>query len=185
MFLIIGDVRVETSSRWVHSIKVSHNCHVVVKVLFIESYVKCRKTLESIKINRIMGTIWVNSLAEKYRFSTLREKSQYFEFFWSVFSPNGGKYGPKTLWIRTLFRQCKRHWKFTSTYFLSPWKHFLSKNWCYSYYVLSTHFKSMFHFYTPWEHQKTSGFLMFSEAIKIENLLEMGLNKFIRTKWKD
>ena len=29
-----------------------------------------------------------------------------------------------------------------------------------------THFKPMFHFYTPWKCQKTKGFLMYSEGIE-------------------
>ena len=33
---------------------------------------------------------------------TLREKCPYFEFFWSVFSPDAGNYGPEKLQIRTL-----------------------------------------------------------------------------------
>ena len=36
----------------------------------------------------------------------LREKFPYSEFFWSVFSPNAGKYGPEKLRIRTLFTWC-------------------------------------------------------------------------------
>ena len=36
-----------------------------------------------------------------------------------------------------------------------------------------THFKSMFHFYTPWK-QKTRGFLMISGGIKVEHWLKMG-----------
>ena len=50
----------------------------------------------------------------KYDIFLLREKCPYSEFCWSVFSrirtkygevfsPNAGKYGPKKLWIRTLF----------------------------------------------------------------------------------
>ena len=31
----------------------------------------------------------------------------------------------------------------------------------------------MFHFYTPWKHQKTAGFLMFPGGIEIEHLLKM------------
>ena len=33
----------------------------------------------------------------------------------------------------------------------------------------------MFYFYTPWKHQKTSGYLTFSGDIEVENWLEMGL----------
>ena len=36
----------------------------------------------------------------------LREKCSYSKFFWSVFSPNVGKYQPGKLRIRTLFTQC-------------------------------------------------------------------------------
>ena len=32
-----------------------------------------------------------------------------------------------------------------------------------------THFKLMFHFYTPWKHQKTSCFLRFSEGIEMDH----------------
>ena len=31
-----------------------------------------------------------------------------------------------------------------------------------------TRFSSMFHFYTPWKHQKTKGFMTFSEGIGME-----------------
>ena len=37
---------------------------------------------------------------------TLREKCPYSEFFWSVFSPNAGKYGPEKLRKRPLFTSC-------------------------------------------------------------------------------
>ena len=37
-----------------------------------------------------------------------------------------------------------------------------------------THFQPMFHFYTPWKHQKSSRFLMFSEGIKMEHFLKIG-----------
>ena len=40
---------------------------------------------------------------------------------------------------------------------------------------LLTHFQPMFHFYTPWKHQKTFSFLMYSAGIKVE-LIENGLN---------
>ena len=36
-----------------------------------------------------------------------------------------------------------------------------------------THFQPVFHFYAPWKHQKTSGFLMFSGGIEIEHWLKM------------
>ena len=36
----------------------------------------------------------------------LRKKCPYSELFWSIFSPNAGKYGPGKLRIRTLFTQC-------------------------------------------------------------------------------
>ena len=42
----------------------------------------------------------------------LREKCPYSEFFWSVFSPNAGKYGPEKLWTQTLFTQCCVYWGF-------------------------------------------------------------------------
>ena len=34
------------------------------------------------------------------------KKCRYSEFYWSVFSPNAGKYGPEKLRIWTLFTQC-------------------------------------------------------------------------------
>ena len=37
-----------------------------------------------------------------------------------------------------------------------------------------THFHSTFHFYTPLKNQKTSGFLMISGGIEMENWLKMG-----------
>ena len=33
----------------------------------------------------------------------------------------------------------------------------------------------MFHFYIPWKHQKTEGFLMFSEGIEVEHWWKIGL----------
>ena len=36
-----------------------------------------------------------------------------------------------------------------------------------------THFSSMFHFYTPWQCQKTLGFLMFSGGIEMEQWAEI------------
>ena len=38
---------------------------------------------------------------------------------------------------------------------------------------LLTHFKPMFHVYTPWNHQKTRGFLKSSGCIEIEQWLKM------------
>ena len=40
---------------------------------------------------------------EKQRLVALREKCLYLEFFWFVFSPNAGTYGPENLRIRTFF----------------------------------------------------------------------------------
>ena len=37
-----------------------------------------------------------------------------------------------------------------------------------------THFQPMFHFYTPWKHQKTPGFLMFSEGHRKRTSVENG-----------
>ena len=41
------------------------------------------------------------------------------------------------------------------------------------FYVL-TYFQPKFHFYNPWNHLKTVGFLMPSGALEKENWLEMG-----------
>ena len=35
-------------------------------------------------------------------------------------------------------------------------------------------FQPMFHFYNPWKHQKTNGFLMFSGSIEVEHWLKIG-----------
>ena len=39
---------------------------------------------------------------------------------------------------------------------------------------ISNYFKPMFHFYTPWKHQKAKDFLMFSGGIEMEHWLKMG-----------
>ena len=44
----------------------------------------------------------------------------------------------------------------------------------YNSFVSLTHFQPMFHFYTPWEHQKTGVFLMFSRDIEVKHWLKMG-----------
>ena len=38
-----------------------------------------------------------------------------------------------------------------------------------------THFQSVFRFYTPWKHQKTGGFLMYSVGLELEQWLKMSL----------
>ena len=64
----------------------------------------------------------------------------------------------------------------------------ISAIWCHWYYVQEfqiksklkvhlTHFQHMFDFYTPWKHQKTSGFLMFSGGYRSGTLVENGLIK--------
>ena len=44
-------------------------------------------------------------------------------------------------------------------------------------FLLSTHFWPMFPFYTPWKHQNTKRFLVFSGGINWEYWLEMGQQK--------
>ena len=39
--------------------------------------------------------------------------------------------------------------------------------------VTLTHFQPMFHFYTPWKHQKPGGFLIFSGGIEVKQWLKM------------
>ena len=39
-----------------------------------------------------------------------------------------------------------------------------------------THFKPLVSFYTPWKHQKTFGFIMFSGGIETDQCFEMGQN---------
>ena len=46
-----------------------------------------------------------------------------------------------------------------------------------------TDFMPMVSFYTPWKHQKTSGFLMFSGAIERDQWHKMGLGPFITLFW--
>ena len=40
----------------------------------------------------------------------------------------------------------------------------------------------MFYFYTPWKHQKTGGFLMFSGGIEVEHWLKMAWPNFVSFK---
>ena len=42
-------------------------------------------------------------------------------------------------------------------------------------FLILTHFQPLFYFYTPWKHQKTGGFLMFSGGIEVEHWLKIGL----------
>ena len=69
----------------------------------------------------------------------------------------------------------------------------ISAIWCYWYYVQEfqiksklkihlTHFQPMFHFCTPWKHQKTSAFLMFSRGYRSGTLAENGLIKEVSVK---
>ena len=39
---------------------------------------------------------------------------------------------------------------------------------------LLTHFRPLLHFYTPWKHQETFGFLTFSGVIEMEHWVKMG-----------
>ena len=41
---------------------------------------------------------------------------------------------------------------------------------CFCKISLLTHFQPMFHFYTPWKHQKISGFLMLSGGVVYRNI---------------
>ena len=40
--------------------------------------------------------------------------------------------------------------------------------------IFSSYFRQILPFYTPWKYQKTSGFLMFSEGIEMEQGSKMG-----------
>ena len=40
--------------------------------------------------------------------------------------------------------------------------------------VLLAHFMPLFSFYSPWKHEETVSFLMFSEGIEIDQWYEMG-----------
>ena len=63
----------------------------------------------------------------------------------------------------------------TETLILSPWVEMCDIQVSISYFgQILTHFRPMFHFYTPWKHQKTGGFLMFSGGIEMEHWLKMG-----------
>ena len=51
-----------------------------------------------------------------------------------------------------------------------------------------THFQPMFHFYTPWKHQKTYGFLMSSGGIEVDIgwkrvKLKSDCNKYVNTRY--
>ena len=61
----------------------------------------------------------------------------------------------------------------TETLILSPWVEMCDIQVSISYFgQILTHFRPMFHFYTPWKHQKTGGFLMFSGDIEMEHWLK-------------
>ena len=51
------------------------------------------------------GNVFIAFTLVNVWFHPLREKCPYSEFFWFVFTPNAGKYGPEKLRIRTLFTQ--------------------------------------------------------------------------------
>ena len=48
-----------------------------------------------------------------------------------------------------------------------------------------THFSPMFHFYTPWIHQKTKGFLTFSGGIEMEHWAKWVNNAILRVAEED
>ena len=60
-------------------------------------------TLRIVKIEKSELTLHILYFHVTLQF---HEKCPYLKFFWSVFSPNAGKYGPEKLRIRTLFTQC-------------------------------------------------------------------------------
>ena len=45
-----------------------------------------------------------------------------------------------------------------------------------------THFRPMFYFYTPWNRQKTKGFLTYSGGIEMEHWSKNGLNQLKNTE---
>ena len=49
-------------------------------------------------------------------------------------------------------------------------------------FVCSTHFWPMFPFYTPWKHQKTCGFLLFSRGLKMGTLARNRLITKVNSK---
>ena len=59
--------------------------------------VKATSSLDDLILSAIFLLRLTTSLGENFPYS---------EFFWSVFGPNAGKYGPEKLRIGTLFTQC-------------------------------------------------------------------------------
>ena len=98
---------------------------------------------------------FLQTLSEMKSTFALREKCPYSEFFWSVFSPNTGKYRPEKFRIRTLFKQCRIRRILTAIqiYLLETL-------------TSLTHFGTNFTFYTTWNHQKTHDFVMFPECMR-------------------
>ena len=45
-----------------------------------------------------------------------------------------------------------------------------------------THFQPMFHFYTPWKHQKTEGFFVMEKSYEYETLRKNFLNLQLPTE---
>ena len=70
-------------------------------------------------------------------------------------------------------------WPLYSVLRSSKWSNCISCNKTYSFRIFDitksrlTHSKPMLHFYTPWKHQKTSGFLMSSRVTEMEHWVAM------------
>ena len=85
-----------------------------------------------------------------------------YSFFSSIINPLSAN---PTKWSDTLkqFVDCQR------TNCLSVLDHFVGLTL-----KRLIHFRLMFYFYTPWKHQKTSSFPMFSRGADLEHWLQMG-----------
>ena len=70
-------------------------CRVLHSTLMNDDIIKTLKEKQQPKIARIKGLPIDDFHYYEAILLTLREKCPYSEFFWSVFSPNVGKYGPE------------------------------------------------------------------------------------------
>ena len=92
--------------------------HLLNKFL-MENFDFCAVKLQGYKLNHFMSLVSFFTLCKNKKIfgfrmftggierdcqnKSLREKFPYLEFFWSIFSPNAGKYGPGNIRIRTSF----------------------------------------------------------------------------------
>ena len=120
------------------------------------------------------SVFWFETFWEDFqRNPSLRKNVQIRRFFWSVFSRIWTEYrdlSNKSLYsvqIREIMDQKKRRiWTLSIQWLLHWEKPFTHQKQWFLLEIL-THFRLIFHFYTPWKSQKTKGFLTFSWGIEI------------------